>query len=398
LAQQGSPPRGSSGLPESGRTGRHGRHGLPDQETGPEPQQDWPPEADRPVTGRRARPDQPPGPDWPSRPNQPPGSDWAARPGQASRPEPASRPGRSDRGARRQDDPFTESDEGDLPPWAGLSIYPTRPGGSRVRPPALEPEELAEPGEPGSDGGPVPGSRRRRGRAAATRLRRSRRRVYVYCGTAIVVAIIAAAAVAIHGLHKPTPSTGFVRTLQAGEFKSVPGACGSVSQALLTQNLPGTAAKVTTAGVSAASSQCTFTVDKKPVFRVLDVTLQAYQPSAFTGNGSATSSASDAFLLAQSQLAHPAKKSPLPPATIVPLTGLGKQAFSALQVIHNGRIITDLVTVLARDHNLVVTVSLQAQASGRGFGPVAPASLRAGAQAVSRAVLAKATSEPTVSG
>jgi hypothetical protein len=214
-----------------------------------------------------------------------------------------------------------------------------------------------------------------------------------------VAAVIVAAVVAISGIHKPAPHSGFVTSLQAGEFRSVPSACGSVSPALLGQYLPGKARKVTPAGTSGTTSQCSFTVDTKPVFRVLEVTAQAYQPSVVAaGNGSATDGALDAYLLAQQQLARPGKKAPLPAAQITPLPGLGKQAFSALQVVHAGRSVTDLVTVLARDRNLVITVSLQAQASGDGFGPVSVTTLRAGALAVSRAVMARGAAEPAVRG
>jgi len=338
VAQQGSPPRRSSRSPESGRSGRHGAR---DPETGREPRGNW--------------------------------------------------PSRAEREAWRQHDPFAGDDEGDAPPWAGPSIYATRPGGSRLQPPA---PRLDEP-EPAQDGG-VP---RRRGRAAAARLRRSRRRVYIWCGTAIVAAVIVAAVAAIHGLSKSTPASTFVTTLQAGEYRTVPSACGSVSSALLGQYLPGNARKVTPAGSGTGTSQCTFTVDSKPVFRVLEITSQAYQPSAVAaGDGSATANAQDSFLVAEQQLTHPGKKAPLPPAQITPLAGLGKQAFSALQVIHAGNTVTDLITIMARDRNVVVSVSLQAQASGDGFGPVSVAELRAGALAVTRMVVAKAVAEPAVRG
>ena len=364
MAQQGSPPRRPSRVPESGRSGRHGARE-------PEPGPGREPRGDRPSRAGRA--------------------DVAQRGGRADR---GSRPSRADREAWRQHDPFTADDEADAPPWAGPSIYATKPGGSRLRPPAPQPDEP----EPNQDDGPA-GPPRRRGRAAATRRRRSRRRVYVWCGTAIALAVIVAAVAAIRGLSKPTPASTFVTTLQAGEYRSVPSACGSVGSALLSQYLPGSARKVTPAGTGTGASQCTFTVDSKPVFRVLEVTAQAFAPSAVAaGDGSATANAQDSFLVTEQQLAHPGKKAPLPPAQITPLTGLGKQAFSALQVIHAGNTVTDLVTVLARDHNVVVGVSLQAQASGDGFGPVSLAKLRTGALAISRMVVAKAVAEPTVSG
>jgi hypothetical protein len=354
---------------------------------------------DRPAgVGRRRKPEPPDAQSWGAQPPdapfpaaQPQGTgpsraDRTATADPGSRPGGGSRPGRSDREAWKQNDPFAAADDSDLPPWAGPSIYATRAGGTRLRPPA---PEVEEPG----DGQP---RRRRRGRAAAARLRKSRRRVYIWCGTAILVAVVVAVVAVIHGLPKPAPKSAFISTLQAGEFRAVPSACSAVSPALLSQYLPGTARKVST-GEGSTSSQCSFTVDNKPVFRVLEVALQAYQPSLVAaGNGSATDNAIDSFLVTQQALAHPGKKSPLPAAQVTSLTGLGSAAFSALQVIRADHTVTDLVTVVARDRNVIVTVSLQAQASGKGYGPVAVSLVRSGAMAAGRAVLTKAMAEPAV--
>jgi hypothetical protein len=198
---------------------------------------------------------------------------------------------------------------------------------------------------------------------------------------------------------KPAPHSDFVQTLQAGEYATVPSACGTVSSALLTQYLSGTTRRVTPASTGAGTSQCTFTVDRRPVFRVLEVTMQAYQPSAVAaGDGSATENAVGSFAVTQQSLAHPGKKAPLPPATITPITGLGMQAISALQVLKAGRNVTDLVTVVARDHNVVATITLQAQASGGGYGPVSVPTLRQGALTIARAVLAKTQAQKAVRG
>jgi len=47
---------------------------------------------------------------------------------------------------------------------------------------------------------------------------------------------------------------------------------------------------------------------------------------------------------------------------------------------------------------VLINVSLQAQVSGGGFGPVSTSTIQAGALAVSRAVIAKALAGPTVTG
>lgn len=461
MAQQGPPPRRTSRQPESGWPGqpedREAGPGRPPRRSHradtADPQ--WPDQpaqssqASRPPAGRRhARDPEPPG-DWPVQGWQPqpgqggPGHGGPAQyqqpqyeqapygqaeygqvqpapdawqddrvewpdspdpvPGRAAR-EPAGQAGVAERGRRplagqrsgrggrdtwRDQDPFGGEEESEPPPWAGLSIRPTGPGGVRIRPPEAEPEEQP-------DEAPAP-RRRGRGRAAAARLRKSRRRVYVWCGTAIVLAVIVAGVAILHGLpgHKSKPD--FISTFQPGEFKTVPSACTTVSSALLGQYLPGSARKVTPASTGTGQSQCSFTVDAKPVFRVLEVTIQAYQPSLIqAGNGSATDNAEDTYQSARQQLAAPGKRSPLPPAQLAQLTGLGQQALSAIQVIHANNAVTDLLTVMARDHNVVATVSLQAQASGDGFGPVSVSQLRAGALAICRAVMAQAMAQPAV--
>jgi len=316
----------------------------------------------------------------------------AQAPAAPAGPAPAPAPARRGAAPWQQGDPFTDGDdEADLPPWAGLTIRPARAVGTRTRAPKAEPE-VAEPDAAQAEaeaGGPPP--RRRglgRGRAAAARLRKSRRRVYVYCGTAVVLAIAVAAFLAVRALPKHHPAPTFITTLQPGEFAKVPGACDSVSPALLASYLPGHVTKVNPAGTSASYGQCTLTVDRRPVFRVLDVTAQAYQPSAVAaGNGSATANAVDNFVIAEQALRAPGKKSALPPAQITPITGLGTEAFRGVQVVHTKTAVNDLVTVMARQRNLVVTVTLQAQAGGSGYGPVDMGTIEAGALAVARAVL-----------
>jgi hypothetical protein len=209
----------------------------------------------------------------------------------------------------------------------------------------------------------------------------------------VVIAVVAV----ILELPSPAPKSQFISTLQPGEFKSVPNACKSVSGSLLSQNVPGQARQVTPTGTGATSSQCSFTVDQKPVFRVLQVTIQAFEPSLVAvGNGSATSGAIDSYTTSRQALVSPGKKSPLPKATVTSVSGLGQQAMSGLQVLHRGPTVTDMLTVLVRDRNVLLTVSMQAQASGGGYGPVPAQGLAGGTEAIARAVLAKVQAEPKV--
>jgi hypothetical protein len=344
VAQQGSPPRRSARQPASRGAGRSGGSGRPD------------------------RPERAPRPDRHRRPDQ----------------------------AQWQSDDFPADTDQDLPPWAGPAIYATRPGRRELRPPDSEPP-LPGDGDDG-DGG---GRGRRRGRAAATRLRRSRRKVVRLGAVAVIVAVAVAAVLLIHRQHPPAPATGAVKTLLPGEFRSVPNTCTAVGAATLSQYVPGRARKITHSITTSAQNQCSFTVDVRPVFRVLEVTAQQYLPFGLaSGNGSATNNAIDNFASVRQGLASPARKSHLPKAQISNVSGLGQAAFTAFQVFHLAGGTADRATVVVRDRNVVLIVTLQGLQSGRrpggGFGPVSVSQLRAGSLAAARQAQTAVAAGPTV--
>jgi hypothetical protein len=243
----------------------------------------------------------------------------------------------------------------------------------------------------------LPG-RVRRGRAAAARLRKSRRKVYRWSGVGIAVCVVVALVVVLtHHSPKPLP---YVTTLLAGEFKSVPGACNSVSAGVLNQYLPEPGRTMANQISGSTESECSFTVDRKPVFLELNVTAQAFQPfapatAAGSKPGSATAYAADTFAEAQQSLAHPAKTAPQSPARILPLSKVGEQAFVAVASQDVTGIDSEIVTVVVRVRNVLITVAETGQESGHGFGPVSDGELEAGALAAAKNVLAKAETQPT---
>ena len=191
---------------------------------------------------------------------------------------------------------------------------------------------------------------------------------------------------------KKVSSDGLVTTFQPGEFRTVPNVCTSVTSATLGQYLPGKLHMVAPHSLDgSAQSLCNWTLDAAPVYRVLEVTAQAYAPSGLaTGDGSATFAAVDAYQQAFQVKRHPAKNTHLPAATVTMLPGLGTTAFAALQVIVARPDATDLETVVARDHNVIVTVVFQGPHGHTGrYGPVAPALLQSGAAAVARDVVSQ---------
>jgi hypothetical protein len=169
--------------------------------------------------------------------------------------------------------------------------------------------------------------------------------------------------------------------------------CTSVSAATLRQFLPGKTSRAALSGLTGNSgNQCDWTLDHKPVYRLLQVTAQAYAPSGLaSGNGSATSAARDAYAQVLQGDRHPPRRTHQPPARITVIPGLGTAAFSAFQVIRAGGATTDRVMVVARFRNVLVTVQFSGlqHANRGGYGPVSPGQLAAGAAAAARDVLAR---------
>jgi len=206
---------------------------------------------------------------------------------------------------------------------------------------------------------------------------------------AAVVVLAILGKLPFQGGPSSSANNGVVTSFQPGEFHSVPSACQSVSAATLRLYLPGKVAEVSQSLGSTAQSQCTWTLDTPPNFRVLSVTSQAYAPSLLSsGNGSATSGAIDAYNQLLQALRNPPKASNQPKAQMGAAVGLGNVAFTALQVYQLTGNVTDKVTVVTRDRNVVITVTMQGQESGGGFGPVPDTTLRAAALAAAHDALA----------
>jgi hypothetical protein len=240
---------------------------------------------------------------------------------------------------------------------------------------------------------PLPG-RLLPGRAQATRARRARRRLHVWAAVAGGAAVIAVLIyVLLPGSGAPAGANGFVTTYLPGEYRSVPDVCASVPAATLGQFLPGKPTRAALSGLTGGSgNQCDWTLDRKPVYRLLQVTAQAYAPSGLaSGDGSATFAATDAYAQALRADRQPPRRTHLPPARITVVRGLGTAAFSAFQVIRAGGAMTDRVTVVARFRNVLVTIEFSGLDHARtgGYGPVSPGLLAAGAAAAARDVLAK---------
>src|SRR5579862_3208604 len=325
---------------------------------------------------------------------------------------------------------FLPPPQGEDPPWAGLPpIRPTRPSGQAgpglmspeyplgswqtAAPPgasysaqpadpyrAAEPQpddEDAEWAGPDADGfgdeaPPLPAAPRAQGGRARRAAARKRRQWYLLAG-GLAVLIAGATAVGLVLGSSPGPAqvvpNALITSFLPGELQQVPDACDSVPAATVQEFLPGkvkVAAPLPVGG--SAESACNWSIDRAPVYRLIELNLLAYAPNGLaSGNGSATSAAIDAYALSLRSTEHPPKGSPDPPATVTLLSGLGNEAFSAVQVFREGGAVTDVATVFVRYHNVIVTVTVNGlQHSNRGtYGPVNQAQLSAAALAFAQA-------------
>jgi hypothetical protein len=221
--------------------------------------------------------------------------------------------------------------------------------------------------------------------------RRSRRRLII-AGAAVVALAIAATIYLLSG-GPGAANLGFgnfVTSFLPGELQQVPDPCTAVPGATLRQYMPGTLKEAAPPLNSGASTECTWTLDSAPTYRVLEVQLQAYSPSGLaSGNGSATFAAEDAYQSFENGFASPGPKSGQPKATVTDLPGMpgGAQtsAFQATQVFSRGGATTDVANVLVRYRNVIITVvvdGLDQTSGGKKYGPVAMSDLTAEANAV----------------
>lgn len=227
--------------------------------------------------------------------------------------------------------------------------------------------------------------------------RRKRRRLLTAGGAAVALAIAVTIYLLSDGPGAANLGFGdFVTNFLPGELQQVPNPCTSVPQATVSQYLPGKTKQAAPPLNSGNYTECTWTLDSPPTYRVLQVQFQAYSPSGLaSGNGSATFAAEDAFASLENGFAKPGPKSGQPPATVTDLTGLpggsDTSAFQATQVTNRGGATLDVANVLVRYRNVIVTVvvdGLNQSGSGKTY-TTAMSDLTTAANAVAKEMAAQ---------
>jgi hypothetical protein len=237
----------------------------------------------------------------------------------------------------------------------------------------------------------------RRG-AEAPRDAPTRKRLYIITGAVALVAVAAIVALVVNFTGGKSGKVGFgslVTTFLPGEIQKVPDACKAVSPATLSQYLPGGQPAVAFPPLNGGTdSQCTWTLDKAPTYRVIEVDISAFSPSGLaSGNGSATFAASDSYAADLQTMQKPPANSGQPVATTTDIPGLGTAAFSATQVFDRNGTISYKATVFARYHNVIVTAVVnglnKATTSKGTYGPVSMDTLKAAALEAARQAVAQ---------
>jgi hypothetical protein len=240
---------------------------------------------------------------------------------------------------------------------------------------------------------------RRRGAEEPPRdARTTGKRLYILTGGVALVAIAAIVALVVSFTAGTAPKVGFgslVTTFLPGEIQKVPDACKAVSATTLGQYLPGGQPAVAFPPLNGGTdSQCTWTLDKVPTYRVIEVDIDAFSPSGLaSGNGSATFAASDSYAADLQTMQKPPANSGQPAANTTDIPGLGSAAFSATQVFDRNGTISYKATVFARYHNVIVTAVVnglnQATTSKGTYGPVSMDTLQAAALQAAREAVAQ---------
>jgi hypothetical protein len=383
----------------SGAGGR-GRHSAPAGPDAPASQGPWADPAESPGYAEQGQPEY----------GQP--AQYSGQRGQRYAPQPDYTPQdyaqQSHQGQQYRGQPEYDDPQAPLPaaPPSAAPSSPAPPAGapSRRSRRAQQPRPQRPAGSPGSDAeisdDPMEAfsERWRRRGADSPPDSGTRKRLYYITGGVALVAVAAIVLLVVNVTGGKSGKVGFgslVTTFLPGEIQKVPDACKAVSSATLSQYLPGGQPAVAFPPLNGGTdSQCTWTLDKAPTYRVIEVDINAFSPSGLaSGNGSATFAASDSYAADLQTMQKPPANSGQPVAATTDIPGLGNAAFSATQVFNRNGTISYKATVFARYHNVVVTAVVngldKATTSKGTYGPVSMDTLQAAALQAARQAVAQ---------
>jgi hypothetical protein len=209
----------------------------------------------------------------------------------------------------------------------------------------------------------------------------------------VIVAVIVVVLVVPGSKPAAVTPGSLVTTFLPDEIQKVPTACPAVPASTLSRYLPGKTKQAAPPALDGAlDSQCDWTLDQPPAYRLLQLDIRAETPSGLaSGTGSATFAAIDAYAVAMQQKQDPAPNTGAPRAKVTVIKGLGTAAFTATQVYNLEGAVTDVATTVIRYRNVLIIVVLNGldKSNNGRYGPVSISQLSAGSQAVARNAFAK---------
>ncbi len=140
----------------------------------------------------------------------------------------------------------------------------------------------------------------------------------------VIVIVVVVVVLIVPGRSTPAAVTpgSLITTFLPGEIQKVPDACPSVPAATVDSYLSGRPRSAAPPPLDGPlGSQCDWTLDARPVYRLLQLDIQAYTPNGLaSGDGSATFAAIDAYAEAMQQKQDPAPATGAPrgQVTVVP--------------------------------------------------------------------------------
>lgn len=242
---------------------------------------------------------------------------------------------------------------------------------------------------------PPPAGRRGQGHSRGRGRRNRRGPLFWAVPAAIVIVIVVVLIVPDRSTPASVTPGSLITTFLPGEIQKVPDACPSVPAATVDSYLSGRPKSAAPPPLDGPlGSQCDWTLDVRPVYRLLQLDIQAYTPNGLaSGDGSATFAAIDAYAEAMQQKQDPAPATGAPRGQVTVEPKLGTAAFTATQVYVVGGAITDVATTVIRYRNVLITVVLNGldRSNNGGYGPVSMPQLSAASLALARAAYTKLT-------
>ncbi len=173
-----------------------------------------------------------------------------------------------------------------------------------------------------------PGAPRRNTRPGEAGAGHGGRLVWGIPAAVVVIVAVIVVVLVVPGFNPATVTPGtLITAFLPGEIQKVPSACPAVPASTLSTYLPGKTKQAAPPALDGAlDSQCDWTLDQRPTYRLLQLDIRAETPSGLaSGTGSATFAAIDAYAVAMQEKQDPAPNTGAPKGKVTVIKGLSSR-------------------------------------------------------------------------